>query len=298
LKSRKQVSKDPLNRWRSSDSSSFVQWPAWWRTFVYHVLTPREVTVYLYVTSHVKSARSITFVPIREIRDGVGLRSDSIVRTSLEKLVELGFLLRFPVTHKTLRQARMKVALQRPRVHHTLITLLARGQIDERLLPIKAEHYTRESVGRDPQTDPALKGLFRNTYAFGLQNRYDHLQKHLANNHLTDKYGPVALSVFLEAVLNKTGQPPDPLSTREERFERVRDYVQVQLDLRGVPTPENLWLNAEQRRKEASRARADAKDANAALRSSVRAVIPRGTVSIASTTKTEEVAASSEGAAD
>ncbi len=65
--------------------------PAWWSAFIFHVLNPRQVCMYVYLVmlSDPKGECSPT---IDQIREDLGLYSSSMVFEALAALEDLGFI--------------------------------------------------------------------------------------------------------------------------------------------------------------------------------------------------------------
>lgn len=108
---------DEGNRWDSSrEIGPFFIFPAWWRRFIFQILTPREITVYLYMCS-VMDENSIAFPSIEQISEDLGI-TKAPIRIAIEALSRRGFLL-------VGTDSRQKLAIyQRPSVAYTLLTLL------------------------------------------------------------------------------------------------------------------------------------------------------------------------------
>lgn len=114
------------NQWeKGSELGPFLTFPAWWRRFIFQVVTPRELTVYLYLCS-VMDENAIAFPTIDQIAEDLGLTKQP-VRDALRVLHRRGFLL-------IRNDDRRKITIyQRPAVAHTLLALLtgSKGAADE-----------------------------------------------------------------------------------------------------------------------------------------------------------------------
>jgi predicted transcriptional regulator len=67
--------------------------PAWWSAFLFHILNPRQICMYVYLImlSDEKGECSPT---IDQIREDLGLYSSSMVFDALAALEDLGFVVR------------------------------------------------------------------------------------------------------------------------------------------------------------------------------------------------------------
>jgi len=125
---------EPGNQWtKDSAVAPYFAIPAWWRRFLYQVLTPREFVVYCYLGS-VFDPNGIAYPTIEQIRQDLGIKSAVVVSRALDRLVELGFILRGRHSIKGRLLGRRPV-YQRPLAAYTLATLLERDMIDGRLFP-------------------------------------------------------------------------------------------------------------------------------------------------------------------
>jgi DNA-binding MarR family transcriptional regulator len=124
----------PGNQWtKDADVAIYYAVPGWWRRFIYQTLTPREFTVYTYLAS-VFDPNAIAYPTIEQVRLDLGIRSPIIVTRAIDRLVDLGFVLRGPDMIRG-RQLSRRPVYQRPLAAYTLMRLLEEGLIDGRLFP-------------------------------------------------------------------------------------------------------------------------------------------------------------------
>ena len=124
------------NQWvKEKDSAPFFGLPSWWRRFMFQVLSPREITIYLYLCS-VMDPNAVAYPTVEQIAEDMGVKSRSVVAEGLAKLVELGFLLRRddPYIGRVMGK---RVVYQRPLPHHTVLHLL-RTDLLTRPIPVSA----------------------------------------------------------------------------------------------------------------------------------------------------------------
>ncbi len=131
-------------RWPADkESKPFYTFPAWWRRFIFQVLTPRELTVYHYYLSILNTA-GIAFPVDAQIQADLGLTDRDAVTKARKKLVKLGFLLK--PTDAEVREFSMgsRPVYQRPCIQYTIRELLREQQIDGELFPsenrLRSEH--------------------------------------------------------------------------------------------------------------------------------------------------------------
>lgn len=113
----------------------FFTIPAWWRRFIFRVLSARELVVYVYLCS-LTDRNALAFPTHLQIANEVGLTGSDAVARALKKLVDLGFFTRNMQIIKNLRRG----VYQRPLTEYTLLRLLDARKIDFELLPANKEH--------------------------------------------------------------------------------------------------------------------------------------------------------------
>jgi hypothetical protein len=104
--------------------------PAWWSGFLFHVLNPRQISMYLYLTM-LSDERGECSPTVDQIREDLGLYSTSMVFEALAALDDLGFITRIRAAFPGIRARRN--LYRRPSCESTLYRLLERGRIDGHL---------------------------------------------------------------------------------------------------------------------------------------------------------------------
>jgi len=108
----------------------FVSFPTWWRRFVFRVLEPRDIAVYVYVCSYMSNQQS-SRPTIQTIANDLGNSNRHGVTTSLSRLVERGFFLRKKMASLMAKDSRHpRYIYQRPSIEYTLFILLTQGLIN------------------------------------------------------------------------------------------------------------------------------------------------------------------------
>jgi len=106
--------------------------PAWWSGFLFHILNPRQVCMYVYLTMLDNGSGSCN-PTIEQIREDLGLYSSSMVFEALAALEDLCFITRerraFPGT-----RAKRNV-YGRPSCEKTILRLLERNLVDGMIRP-------------------------------------------------------------------------------------------------------------------------------------------------------------------
>jgi hypothetical protein len=119
--------------------------PAWWSGFLFHVLNPRQISMYLYLTM-LSDPRGECSPTIDQIREDLGLYSSSMVFEALAALDDLGFIIRIRAAFPGTRARRN--LYRRPSCSSTLIRLLERGRIDGHL---RSTNPTRAPASAESQ---------------------------------------------------------------------------------------------------------------------------------------------------
>ena len=107
--------------------SPYVELPSWWSGFLFHVLNPRQLSLYVYLTM-LLGEDGVCDPTTNQIRKDLGLASLTIVFDAMSVLEECGFILRE-------RRMRRNV-YQRPSCEYTVLRLLESGKIDGLLRPV------------------------------------------------------------------------------------------------------------------------------------------------------------------
>ncbi|HEY8314697.1 MAG TPA: hypothetical protein VIG51_11080 [Candidatus Baltobacteraceae bacterium] len=109
-----------------------VELPAWWSGFLFHVLNPRQVAMYVYLTM-LSEGSGLCHPTIEQIRKDLGLLSTTMVFESIAVLEEYGFFLR---TRRSFPESRSKRNVyQRTACEYTILKLLECDKIDAELHP-------------------------------------------------------------------------------------------------------------------------------------------------------------------
>jgi predicted transcriptional regulator len=119
--------------------------PAWWSAFLFHVLNPRQVCMYIYLIM-LADEKGECSPTIDQIREDLGLYSSSMVFDALAALEDLGFIVRERQSIAGVRSRRNRY--RRPSCEATLLRLLQRGRIDGEL---RATNPTRSPASPESQ---------------------------------------------------------------------------------------------------------------------------------------------------
>lgn len=131
-----------------NECEPLVEVPAWWSGFLFHVLNPRQVSMYLYLIM-LCDERGICHPTIEQIRKDLGLLSTTMVFESIAVLEEYGFFMR---SRQALPESRSRRNVyRRASCEYTVLRLLETNKIDGNLHP---------AGSGDPASDEA-KSLVR-----------------------------------------------------------------------------------------------------------------------------------------
>lgn len=119
--------------------------PAWWSGFLFHVLNPRQISMYMYLTM-LSDERGECSPTVDQIREDLGLYSTSMVFEALAALDDLGFIIRIRAAFPGIRARRN--LYRRPSCESTLYRLLERGRIDGHL---RSTNPTRAPASAESQ---------------------------------------------------------------------------------------------------------------------------------------------------
>lgn len=109
--------------------------PAWWRRFLFVLLSPREFTVYCYICSHMDD-NGIAYPTYENIKADLNISNRTVIAKSIAELVALGLLMQRRDAPLESSKHRRNV-FQRPLVEYTLWILLAGQYVDGELRPIR-----------------------------------------------------------------------------------------------------------------------------------------------------------------
>lgn len=110
-----------------------AQIPAWWSGFLFHVLNPRQLSMYVYLIM-LSDDRGVCHPTIEQIRKDLGLLSTTMVFESIAVLEEYGFFVR---SRESLPESRSRRNVyRRTACEYTILRLLETNKLDGDLLPI------------------------------------------------------------------------------------------------------------------------------------------------------------------
>ena len=118
---------------RFTNCQPYAEVPAWMSGFLYHVLNPRQVSIYLYLTM-LACETNVCHPTTKQIRNDLRLSSLSIVFGAISVLERNGFLLR--ERRKLTELNSRRNVYQRPSCEFTILRLLELEKIDGHLRPI------------------------------------------------------------------------------------------------------------------------------------------------------------------
>lgn len=125
----------------TNECQPFVAIPAWWSGFLFHVLNPRQVSMYMYLIM-LADERGVCHPTIEQIRKDLGLLSTTMVFESIAVLEEHGFFMR---SRQTLPESRSRRNVyRRTGCEYTILRLLETNRIDGNLHPIGASDPASE----------------------------------------------------------------------------------------------------------------------------------------------------------
>lgn len=129
----------------------FFGFPAWWRRFMFTVLTPRDFMVYAYVCSQTDQY-GIAYPTYANIKADLNISNARVIKQSLDRLESYGFL-RIKNFAPLRTNKHPRNVYQRPCAEFTLRVLLQNGLIDEDLRPKRRADAARrhDRMNRDSQ---------------------------------------------------------------------------------------------------------------------------------------------------
>lgn len=117
----------------ASTCEPLVQIPAWWSGFLFHVLNPRQVSMYVYLIM-LSDDRGVCHPTIEQIRKDLGLLSTTMVFESIAVLEEYGFFVR---SRESLPESRSRRNVyRRTACEYTILRLLETNKVDGDLAPV------------------------------------------------------------------------------------------------------------------------------------------------------------------
>jgi hypothetical protein len=162
--------------------------PAWWSGFLFHVLNPRQTSMYLYLTM-LSDPRGECSPTVDQIREDLGLYSSSMVFEALAALDDLGFITRVRAAFPGIRARRN--LYRRPSCESTLIRLLERGRIDGHL---RSTNPTRAPASAESQalTYEGLATLLGDAYELYHRAASEEQKRNVLLELLAERDGGIA----------------------------------------------------------------------------------------------------------
>lgn len=119
----------------SGECEPLVQIPAWWSGFLFHILNPRQVSMYVYLIM-LSDDNGVCHPTIEQIRKDLGLLSTTMVFESIAVLEEYGFFVR---SRESLPESRSRRNVyRRTACDYTILRLLETNKLDGELCPVGA----------------------------------------------------------------------------------------------------------------------------------------------------------------
>lgn len=126
------VQHTPSRDGSSAECEPLVHIPAWWSGFLFHVLNPRQVSMYIYLIM-LSEDRGVCHPTIEQIRKDLGLLSTTMVFESIAVLEEYGFFVR---SRESLPESRSRRNVyRRTACEYTILRLLETNKLDGDLCP-------------------------------------------------------------------------------------------------------------------------------------------------------------------
>lgn len=122
-----------------------VEIPSWWSGFIFHVLNPRQISMFLYLAM-LADERGVCHPTIEQIRKDLGLLSTTMVFESISVLEEYGFFVR---SRQTLPESRSRRNVyRRTACEYTILRLLETNRLDGDLQPLASADPVSEDARR------------------------------------------------------------------------------------------------------------------------------------------------------
>lgn len=135
---------DPDNAFTDS-CAPLAEIPSWWSGFLFHVLNPRQLSLYLYLTL-LTGETGMCHPTTKQIRQDLGLASLTIVFEAISVLEQEGFILRRRQNFPELKSRRN--VYQRPSCEFTVLRLLQASKIDGLLRPMPGSNNEMSTESR------------------------------------------------------------------------------------------------------------------------------------------------------
>lgn len=143
------------------DCEPFVNLPAWWSSFLFRILSPRQLAVYTYIAM-LGVKENISTPTVRQIQDDMGLASDTTVYDALRALEDAVLIRRVRVRNDA---GVAQNGYRRPACESTLIALLEQKRIDYRLRPIERSVAAPRSDAVTALAEDGLKTMLGDDFA-------------------------------------------------------------------------------------------------------------------------------------
>lgn len=137
-----------------------AQLPAWWSGFLFHVLNPRQLSMYVYLVM-LSDSHGVCHPTIEQIRKDLGLLSTTMVFESIAVLEEYGFFVR---SRESLPESRSRRNVyRRTACEYTILRLLETNKLDGDVLPVNGG----DAVSKDSRhlVETGLKELLGDYFA-------------------------------------------------------------------------------------------------------------------------------------
>jgi hypothetical protein len=137
-----------------------AQIPAWWSGFLFHVLNPRQISMYVYLIM-LSDDRGVCHPTIEQIRKDLSLLSTTMVFESIAVLEEYGFFMR---SRQALPESRSRRNVyRRTACEYTILRLLETNKIDGALKSSGANDVASEDARQ--LIEEGLRGLLNERHS-------------------------------------------------------------------------------------------------------------------------------------
>jgi hypothetical protein len=167
--------------------------PAWWSGFLFHVLNPRQVSMYVYLIM-LSNDSGVCHPTIEQIRKDLALLSTTMVFESIAVLEEYGFFVR---TRESLPESRSRRNVyRRTTCEYTILRLLETNKVDGDLCPAGAGEPA--SAEARELIDAGLRDMLvedYDRYASALPGTKRDVLMHILNDRLRKR--PAGIYAFI-----------------------------------------------------------------------------------------------------
>ncbi|MGC2634499.1 MAG: helix-turn-helix domain-containing protein [Candidatus Cybelea sp.] len=172
---------DPGNQFSDDLAPPYAVIPSSWRTFLFRILKPRELSLYIYLCS-LCDKNSVAYPSIAQIRNDLDISSDTTVTSAIKALEDAGFFMRKRAVLPRQSNGAHQNVYQRPSMHYTMLRLLEMQRIDSNLRPLTDSDTTarRESKAVHMTLKKLLgSGYHRYEMLSGEEERSEYLKTQL-----------------------------------------------------------------------------------------------------------------------